>query len=63
MQSSVYLAENVSLTGASLVSYDAGSIQRLKQPILRGGVTMPFGGFDWLALTSEPTLELERPVC
>jgi hypothetical protein len=51
------------LTGASQVSYDAGSMQRLKWPILRGGVTMPFGGLDWLALASEPTLESELPIC
>ncbi|MCI0796438.1 MAG: amidohydrolase, partial [Chloroflexi bacterium] len=24
---------------------------------------MPFGGSDWLALTSEPTLEPEIPIC
>ena len=24
---------------------------------------MPFGGNDWLALTSEPTLEPEPPIC
>jgi predicted TIM-barrel fold metal-dependent hydrolase len=28
-----------------------------------GGVTMPFGGPDWLALTTEPTLEPELPIC
>src|ERR671914_423589 len=28
-----------------------------------GGVTMPFGGNDWLALTQEPTLEPEIPIC
>jgi len=24
---------------------------------------MPFGGNDWLALTPEPPLELEIPIC
>jgi predicted TIM-barrel fold metal-dependent hydrolase len=24
---------------------------------------MPFGGNDWLALTQEPTLEPELPIC
>ncbi len=24
---------------------------------------MPFGGNDWLALTQEPTLEPEMPIC
>jgi len=24
---------------------------------------MPFGGNDWLALTEEPTLEPEIPIC
>jgi L-fuconolactonase len=24
---------------------------------------MPFGGHDWLALTTEPTLEPELPIC
>jgi hypothetical protein len=28
-----------------------------------GGVTMPYGGNDWLALTQEPTLESEIPIC
>jgi L-fuconolactonase len=28
-----------------------------------GGVIMPFGGNDWLALTREPTLEPEIPIC
>jgi hypothetical protein len=25
--------------------------------------TMPYGGNDWLALTQEPTLEPEIPIC
>src|ERR671919_150330 len=28
-----------------------------------GGAIMPFGGLDWLALTPEPTLEPELPIC
>ena len=28
-----------------------------------GGANMPFGGPDWLALTTEPTLEPELPIC
>jgi L-fuconolactonase len=28
-----------------------------------GGAIMPYGGNDWLALTQEPTLEPEIPVC
>src|SRR2546430_2697818 len=28
-----------------------------------GGAIMPFGDNDWLALTSEPTLEPELPIC
>jgi L-fuconolactonase len=28
-----------------------------------GGAMMPFGGLDWLALTPEPTLEPELPIC
>src|SRR2546427_12202498 len=28
-----------------------------------GGAIMPFGDNDWLALTSEPTLEHELPIC
>src|ERR687895_2266593 len=28
-----------------------------------GGAIMPFGGNDWLALTQEPTLEPELPIC
>src|SRR3954465_14120518 len=28
-----------------------------------GGVIMPYGGNDWLALTQEPTLEPELPIC
>ncbi len=28
-----------------------------------GGVIMPFGGNDWLALTQEPTLEPDLPIC
>src|SRR5262249_25592796 len=28
-----------------------------------GGVLMPYGGNDWLALTQEPTLEPELPIC
>ena len=24
---------------------------------------VPFGGHDWLALTQEPTLEPEMPIC
>src|SRR2546428_14083613 len=28
-----------------------------------GGTIMPFGGNDWLALTTEPTLEPELPIC
>src|ERR671914_2707735 len=28
-----------------------------------GGAVMPFGGNDWLALTQEPTLEPEIPIC
>jgi hypothetical protein len=27
------------------------------------GTAMPYGGNDWLALTQEPTLELEIPIC
>src|SRR6266516_1601723 len=28
-----------------------------------GGMRMPYGGNDWLALTQEPTLEPELPIC
>src|SRR4030095_9095733 len=28
-----------------------------------GGVIVPFGGNDWLALTQEPALEPEIPIC
>jgi hypothetical protein len=28
-----------------------------------GGARMPYGGNDWLALTQEPTLEPELPIC
>ena len=28
-----------------------------------GGAFMPIGGKDWLALTPEPTLEPELPIC
>jgi hypothetical protein len=28
-----------------------------------GGVTMPYGGNDWLALTQEPTFDSEIPIC
>src|SRR5215831_5838408 len=28
-----------------------------------GGTRMPYGGNDWLALTQEPTLEPELPIC
>jgi predicted TIM-barrel fold metal-dependent hydrolase len=28
-----------------------------------GGAIMPYGGNDWLALTQEPTLEPEIPIC
>src|SRR5437762_12288015 len=28
-----------------------------------GGARMPYGGNDWLALTQEPTLEPEMPIC
>src|SRR3989442_760892 len=28
-----------------------------------GGALMPYGGNDWLALTQEPTLEPEMPIC
>jgi L-fuconolactonase len=28
-----------------------------------GGAAMPYGGNDWLALTQEPTLEPEIPIC
>src|SRR2546422_657756 len=28
-----------------------------------GGALMPYGGNDWLALTQEPTLEPELPIC
>jgi L-fuconolactonase len=28
-----------------------------------GGTVMPYGGNDWLALTQEPTLEPEIPIC
>src|SRR5213083_1513788 len=28
-----------------------------------GGMSMPYGGNDWLALTQEPTLEPELPIC
>jgi hypothetical protein len=27
------------------------------------GTNMPYGGNDWLALTQEPTLEPEIPIC
>src|SRR4029450_13937570 len=29
----------------------------------KGGSLMPIGGNDWLALTPEPTLEPELPIC
>src|SRR5262245_17543352 len=29
----------------------------------QGGISMPFGDNDWLALTPEPTLEPELPIC
>src|SRR6266496_415643 len=32
-------------------------------PSCNGGAIMPFGDNDWLALTSEPTLEPELPIC
>src|SRR3954454_15386325 len=32
------------------------------RPIL-GGATVPFGGSDWLALTTEPILEPDLPIC
>src|ERR671925_161653 len=32
-------------------------------PHRNGGAIMPFGGHDWLALTPEPTLEPELPIC
>src|SRR5919109_1014115 len=32
-------------------------------PYRNGGAIMPFGGHDWLALTPEPTLEPELPIC
>src|SRR5919106_767337 len=32
-------------------------------PYYHGGAVMPFGGNDWLALTKEPTLEPEIPIC
>src|ERR671924_861524 len=32
-------------------------------PYRNGGAMMPFGGPDWLALTSEPTIEPELPIC
>src|SRR5690349_21176355 len=35
---------------------------RLSQEIGRSG-TMPYGGNDWLALTEEPALEPEIPIC
>src|SRR5215831_15440031 len=28
-----------------------------------GGALMPYGGDDWLALTQEPTLEPDLPIC
>src|SRR5262249_22847178 len=33
------------------------------QPSSNGGAIMPSGGNDWLALTPEPTLEPELPIC
>ena len=30
---------------------------------VNGGSAMPFVGNDWLALTQEPTLEPELPIC
>src|SRR5437879_5426006 len=32
-------------------------------PPCQGGMSMPYGGNDWLALTQEPTLEPELPIC
>jgi predicted TIM-barrel fold metal-dependent hydrolase len=32
-------------------------------PYTLGGAIVPFGGNDWLALTQEPTLEPELPIC
>src|ERR1700675_3744023 len=32
-------------------------------PNFHGGATMPFGGTDWLALTPEPAVEPEMPIC
>jgi L-fuconolactonase len=40
-----------------------GGVRGLSRHILRGGALMPFGGQDWLALTPEPTLEPELPIC
>ena len=40
--------------------------KRSEQPeLIReiGGTSMPYGGNDWLALTEEPTLEPEIPIC
>jgi len=37
--------------------------QTLVDPHHLGGAIVPFGGNDWLALTQEPTLEPELPIC
>jgi hypothetical protein len=40
-----------------------GPGQTLVDPHHLGGAIVPFGGNDWLALTQEPTLEPELPIC
>src|SRR6185436_13379678 len=37
--------------------------QTLVDPHHLGGAIVAFGGNDWLALTQEPTLEPELPIC
>src|SRR6266487_1865844 len=46
---------------SSLVT--CGSVLRVGRDILQRRCLMPYGGNDWLALTQEPTLEPEIPIC
>src|SRR5690349_3506137 len=52
------------------MSVDAESVQQrlpglgaVRWADRNGGALMPYGGNDWLALTEEPTLEPEIPIC
>src|SRR5215831_13163174 len=57
------MSETASVPRAIPVVCDTGGVRGLRRPYCYGGALMPFGDNDWLALTPEPTLEPELPIC